>query len=144
VRVLFDTSVLLAALIQPHPNHDIALPWLKRAKDREIEMTVSAHSLAELYAVLSTLPVSPRILPAVALRLIRENIESAASVIALSASDYWSVLKGLGKIGFSGGIVYDALILRAALKARADQLVTFNVKDFRRLSADTDITITAP
>lgn len=144
MKVLFDTSVLLAALMQPHPKHPAALPWLKRAKDGEIEMTVSAHSLAELYAVLSTLPVSPRISPAVALRLIRENLESAATVIALSASDYWSVLKGLGEIGFSGGIVYDALILRAALKARADQLLTFNVKDFRRLSTDTDITITVP
>jgi len=31
VKVLFDTSVLVAALVAAHPAHDRAFPWLKRA-----------------------------------------------------------------------------------------------------------------
>lgn len=62
-KVLFDTSVLVAALVKPHPAHTRAFPWLKKAKSGELTMIVSSHTLAEIYAVLTTLPVSPRITP---------------------------------------------------------------------------------
>lgn len=107
-------------------------------------MVVAAHTLAELYAVLTAIPVRPRISPAMALRLIRETVEPAAAAVALSSADYSAVLRNLGNLGFSGGIVYDALILKAAVKARADRILTFNISDFRRLAADVQITITAP
>lgn len=144
MKTLFDTSVLVAALVQPHPRHAAAVPWLRRAKEGEFDIVVAAHTLAELYAVLTTLSVSPRISPAMAMRLIKENVESVAKVIALSSADYSAVLRGLGDLGLSGGIVYDALILRAALKAHADRLLTFNLSDFRRLTTDNEITIAAP
>lgn len=144
MKILFDTSVFVAALVQPHPRHAAAMPWMRRAKAGEFDIIIAAHTLAELYAVLTTLPVSPRISPAMALRLIRENVESAATAITLTAADYSSVLRGLGELGLSGGIVYDALILKAAQKARADRLLTFNVSDFRRLTTDKQITIAAP
>ncbi len=57
MKILFDTSVLVAAMIEPHPFHNSAFPWLKRVKSNEIEMLVASHTLAELYAVLTTLPV---------------------------------------------------------------------------------------
>jgi len=36
-------------------------------------------------------------------------------------------------MGLSGGIIYDALIARAAEKAGAERLLTFNESDFRRV-----------
>ncbi|MBI2266134.1 MAG: hypothetical protein HYU64_13330 [Armatimonadetes bacterium] len=77
--------------------------------------------------------VSPRISPALALRLAHENIETAAAVVSLSASDYGHVLKRLGEFGFAGGVTYDALIAKAAEKARVDRLLTLNAKDFKRV-----------
>lgn len=74
MKILFDTSVLVAAVIEPHPMHTRALPWLKRARAGEFDFFVASHTLAELYAVLTTLPVSPRISPGTAWRLIHENI----------------------------------------------------------------------
>ena len=65
VKALFDTSVLVAAIVDGHPKHEKALPWLSKAKAQEIEFIVSSHTLAELYAVLSALPVKPRISPSV-------------------------------------------------------------------------------
>ena len=59
MRIVFDISVLVAALVQPHPFHDRALSWLKRANAEEFDLIVSSHTIAELYAVFSTLPVSP-------------------------------------------------------------------------------------
>ena len=68
MRTLFDTSVLVAACIEGHPKHERALPWLSKAKAQEFEFVVSSHTLAELYAVLTTLPVKPRISPNVSWR----------------------------------------------------------------------------
>ena len=82
MKVLFDTSVLVAALVEPRPQHHLALPWLAKAKAGEFELAVSSHTIAELYAVLSALPVSPRITPVLAWRLIHESVEPIASVIS--------------------------------------------------------------
>lgn len=133
MKVLFDTSVLVAAMVEAHPSHRSALPWLKRAKAGDVAYVVSAHTLAELFSVLSTLPTSPRPTPALARRLIRENVEAGARIVALGRRDYTVVLQELADLGLSGGIVYDALIARAARKAHVDRLLTLNPDDFRRV-----------
>ncbi len=132
MKVLLDTSVLVAGLVAPHPMHARAVPWLQKAKRREITLSVAAHTIAELYSVLSTLPVRPRIAPSVARQLIRQSIEASATLVALSPADYRAVVNDLSERGLSGGVVYDALIARAAQKARVDQLVTLDPDDFRR------------
>lgn len=133
MRVLFDTSVLVPALVQALPQHPRAAPWLERAKAGEIEFLVANHSLAELYSVLSTLPMRPRLSPAQAWTLIRENVEAAAQLIALSPADYLVTTQRVSELGLAGGVVYDALIARAAEIAGADRLLTFNEKDFLRV-----------
>jgi predicted nucleic acid-binding protein len=52
VRVLFDTSILVAAMVEAHPMHAAAWTCIKRAKDGLDSGLVAAHSVAELYAVL--------------------------------------------------------------------------------------------
>jgi len=144
MKILFDTSVLVAAIVQAHPLHNRALSWLKKAKAEEFELIVSSHTLAELYAVLSTLPVSPRIAPGLAWRLIHESVEPVATVISLSSSDYLATIKRVSDLGIVGGAVYDALIVRAARKSEADQLLTFNVDDFERIWPEGKTRITMP
>jgi len=144
VKVLFDTSVLVAALVEAHPMHQRALPWMQRAKAGEITMVVTSHSVAKLYAVLTALPVQPRITAALAWQLIHENIARAATMIALSWGDYRAVIKQLPRGGIVGGVIYDALIVRAAQKARAARLVTLNPTDFQRVWPDGHHVITAP
>ena len=85
MKTLFDTSVIIAALVESHPMHDRAFPWLRQAKANEFEFVVAGHTLAELYAVLSTLPIKPRISPLVAHRLIHENIEVSAKIVSLTS-----------------------------------------------------------
>lgn len=133
MKVLLDTSVLVAALVEPHPEHPRALPWLTKAKLKSSQLVISSHSIAELYAVLSTLPVSPRISPGLAWRLIRESIELHASIISLTSSEYLATVKHLSDLGLSGGAVYDALIVKAAQKSGVDRIVTFNINDFKRV-----------
>lgn len=133
MKILFDTSVLVAAVVEPHPMHKRALPWLQRARKKEVEFLVSSHSLAELYAVLTTLPVNPKIGPHVAQRLISEDIEASARIISLSSTDYLATIRNMSELGLTGGCIYDALIAKAAEKSGADRLLTFNVNDFKRV-----------
>ncbi len=131
--VLFDTSVLVAAMVEAHPMHHRAYVWLKKAIAKEFDFVVCSHTLAELYAVLTRLPVSPRIPPGTAWRLIKENVETTGRIISLSVADYRSTIKDLSDRGLSGDVIYDALISRAAQKSKADRLLTFNPEDFKRV-----------
>ena len=136
MSVLLDTSVLVAAMIESHPAHARALPWLQRVQDGTETGLVAAHSLAELYAILTALPVQPHIPPAVAQQLIRHNVLHRFEVVFLSDEDYVAVIDHLSDLGIVGGATYDAVILHAAAKARADQVVTLNERDFRRIYPD--------
>lgn len=133
MRVLFDTSALIPALVEAHPFHSRALPWLMRARTSEIQLLVSCHGLAELYATLSSLPVSPRITPARSAQLVQDIAAAATDLVPLSPEDYSLVVQRLSERGLSGGVIYDALIARAAEKSRAEHLLTFNPSHFRRV-----------
>ena len=131
-QVLFDTSVLVAGIVAAHPAHALALPWLQRAHRGSIGFLVATHTVAELYAVLSTLPVRPRIGPGLARQLVRENVLAKAKVVSLSAADYEAVIDEVADLGLSGGIVYDALLARAFRKSGGGKLLTLNPRDFVR------------
>ena len=95
---------------------------------------IAAHTVAELYSILSTLPVKPRLAPASVLHLIKSNVLGVFEVICLSEDDYIGLIEELAGLGIVGGATYDALILQAAANANVDQVVTLNEKDFRRVS----------
>ncbi len=124
MKALLDTSVLIAAMLPDHPAHAAASAWLAAAKQGAIAFIVSAHSLAEVYAVLTRLPRVPRITPTEAYRLIDENVLSCATVVSLSANDYENLIDKLAQEGVSGGAAYDAVIAKAADLAQVDHLVT--------------------
>jgi len=126
----------VAAIVEVHPAHALALPWLQRVKDETDSGLVAAHSLAELYAVLTTLSYRPRILPATARQLIERNVVETCEVVFLSAKDYVALLARLPDLGIIGGATYDALLLHAARKANVDRVITLNAKDFRRIYPD--------
>jgi predicted nucleic acid-binding protein len=134
VRVFFDTSVLVAAMAATHPAHARALPRLQLVKvGADTGVVVAAHSLAELYAILTRLPLQPRISPTVAQQLIEQNVLAACEVVALSEAEYAALVAHLAATGIAGGATYDALILHTAAKAGVDRVLTLNVKDFRRV-----------
>jgi predicted nucleic acid-binding protein len=144
MKILFDTSVLVAAMVEAHPRHADAFPWLQKARAGRIGYFVCAHTLAELFSVLSTLPTSPRPSPALARRLIHENVEAAARIVALSRGDYSAVVREVAALGLSGGVVYDALIARAARKGNVDRLLTLNAGDFLRVWPGGEKVIASP
>lgn len=77
--------------------------------------------------------MKPRISPTMAYDLIQRNVFDLCEVLPLSADDYRAVIKHLSDEGITGGVTYDAVILSAAIKGKADRIVTLNGDDFRRI-----------
>ncbi len=144
MKCFVDTSVLVASLVREHGHHARAMPVIRRIVGGQDQGIVAAHSLAEVYAVLTTLPVSPRIGPDTAEKLMRDNVLASFEVVALTAREYAQFVTSLADRMVVGGSVYDALILAAALKSAADRVYTFNVTDFVRLAPELRDRIVAP
>ena len=135
MKVLFDTSVLVAVAIEEHPKNSESLLWLRRVKTEVIEGFISTHTLAELYATLTRLPRRPRIKPESAQQLLEENLKQFNRVV-LTAEDYQETIALMVSLNLPGAGIYDALIAKSALKAGADVLLTLNPNDFTRLGED--------
>jgi predicted nucleic acid-binding protein len=95
---------------------------------------VAAHSIAEIYAKLTRIRFTGRMLTAKEVRrVLADNIESVFSVISLSGDDYVTVVDSLAEKNLVGGIIYDALIVYAGIKAGADHILTLNPRHFRAI-----------
>ncbi len=136
--VLLDTNVLVAAFVATHPHHSAAIHWFQLAEKKKISIMVAAHSIAECYAVLTRLPLSPKISPAVAYRILRDNAKKMGKLVTLDPQEFMDIAEDLSLLGLSGGIIYDAIILKTAQQHHAEKLVTFNRKHFLQLCTDGD------
>lgn len=143
MRVLYDTSVLVAALLVKHPNHNRAFPELELAKRGKVQGYLSTHTLAELYAVMTRLPQPLKVLPEEAQALISDLMEYLTPV-SLLPEEYHSAIAEMVKFQLIGGGIFDALIAQAALKAKVDCLITLNPKDFTRLGEEVATMVKVP
>lgn len=144
MKVLLDSSVLVAALLEAHPDHGPSRSWLRRARAGEVALVVAAHSLVETFSVLTRLPLRPRVAPATARAALRESVSRHATVATLTARETESVLDRLAERALGGGLVYDALVIRVAEKAGVERLLTWNLSHFRRLWPDAGDRLAAP
>lgn len=63
MKVAFDSSVLVAAMVSTHRDHARAVVWLDAVSTGAVQGVVSVHAPGELWSVLTKLPVSPPISP---------------------------------------------------------------------------------
>jgi len=92
------------------------------------------HSIAEVFAALTRLPVRPRIHPVEAARIVTENILTHFEVVSLRKEDYLEAMNTMASGGWSGAKIYDALLLRCAASCPVERIYTFNLGDFRLLA----------
>ena len=144
MKTLFDTSLIVAGVVESHPMHARCLIWLQRAKAGDFDSFVASHSLAETFAVLTTLPVKPRISPLLAQTIIDNNLRTIAKIVPLTVADYFRTIQTMTELGLSGGTVYDALITTVAQRLAVDKLLTLNTDDFHRVWPEGDQVITTP
>lgn len=142
MSVLYDTSSLVAALLELHPRHAWARTQIDRTRTPNFTALISTHSIAELFSVLTRHPQAQ-----VPPRLAAEAIERALTrfeVVELNREDYRLAVQRLGELGIQGGAIFDALIAEAALKAQVDELITLNPKHFLRLGERISRLVRAP
>ncbi len=92
------------------------------------------HSIAEVYASFTRLPVQPRIHPFEAARIVIENLLPHFKVVSLGKEDYLEAMNTMASGGWTGAKIYDALLLRCAAKCAVERIYTFNLGDFKQLA----------
>ena len=143
MRVFFDTSVLVPAVVDQLANHEAALDALLNHTAGAHRGYCSTHALAECYAALSALPLQRRILPNEARQLIEESILGRVTAVPLTAEDYALALRRVTEGGLPSGAVYDAVHVCCAERISIDRILTYNLGDFERCRPR-GIVITAP
>lgn len=133
MRYLFDTNILVSSSVVVHPHHSEAFNLYSRSIEQKDDIFISAHTIAELYSIFTTLPIlHPKMSGEEANILIRDILKHV-SVVPLTSGDYKKVLSKLTKLDLKGGIIFDALIAHCAQKIKCDKLYTLNTKDFIRV-----------
>lgn len=143
MRTLFDTSVVVAALVDQLGTHQAAFREFRRHSSGENAGFCSTHALAEIYATLTALPLQRRISPDDARRLLEETVLARLAVIPLGSADYRAVLRRVADQGLGSGAIYDALHAHCARKESVDQILTYNLHDFERFDLE-GILVAAP
>jgi predicted nucleic acid-binding protein len=102
VRVLFDTSAIIPGLVNEHANHLICLPYLNQAKSGQIKGLLSTHSLAELYSVLTRMPIKPK--PSVqVVEAILNDLLKYLEPVPLLSQDYQAAIANMVAFNLPGG-----------------------------------------
>ena len=133
MKVFFDTSVLVAAFRGDHVHHERSLRVFAASTTKDA--ACSMHTLAELFAVLTALPVKPPISPEHAM-LFLDEIRARLTPISLDSEDYYQTLRAAAERGLSGGRIYDALLLCCAKKCNAQTIYTWNLRHFEAIAPE--------
>ena len=129
----FDTNLLIAATIHEHIHHHAAMTRL--VKLAATGGACSAHTLAEAYNNLTKFGKGYGRSPADTL-MVLQYVRDTFPLVTLTPRETVSAIEGVVKLGLSGGIVYDALLMACARKIDASAIYTHNVKHFRRVAPD--------
>jgi len=141
MREFFDTSVLIAAFWAGHPDHLASLKRLSAAS--RVRSACGIHTLAEVYATMTALPVKPPI-PPEQVMLFASEVRDRLTLVSLDDSEYFEAIKTSAERGFTSGRVYDALLLACAVKVRAQIIYTWNLGHFRAIAPQLGSRIRTP
>ena len=136
MREFFDTSVLVAAFWGGHRDHAASVKLLGAANKKQ--SACAMHTLAEVYAAMTALPIRP-ILPPEQVMLFVQEVRDRLTLVPLDESEYFETIQQAANAGFTSGRVYDALLLRCAVKVKAQTIYTWNLKHFQAIAPALEI-----
>jgi predicted nucleic acid-binding protein len=131
--IFLDTSIFVAAAQTRHIHHKPSAKLLKQASHKDA--AASLHSLAETYNVLSGMPPPFRLPPMAVVRII-EQMRARVRLISLTETEYASTIERIAGQGLTGGMVYDALLMRCARKAGATRIYSWNARHFKLIDPE--------
>jgi predicted nucleic acid-binding protein len=141
VKAFFDTSVLVATFYASHQHHRASIDLLTRFSKED--GCCAAHTLAEIHATLTGRTGKERVSGEQA-SLFLGDVRERLTLITLNQAEYLKALEACSALGVVGGGIYDALLAHCAMKADAENIYTWNVRDFLRLGADVSGRVKTP
>lgn len=129
----FDTSVLVGALLQTHPNHKECLAIFEQTRDR----ITCAHTLAEVF---STLTAHYKVPNSAAAEITLGLLEKLA-IEPLSLNEYETAIAEARQRGIMGGGIYDSLHATYARQRSARRVITRNLGHFQHAAPDIEIVV---
>ena len=141
MRAFVDTTVLLAAANADHPHYEPSRTLVLGLRPRQD--ACAAHSLAELYSTLTRMPFPQRRNASEAMLFVAD-VQAHLTPIALTPGEYFAAISEYSAMGIVGGAIYDALIARCALKARAEKIFTWNIRHFRQFGPEVEKKLRTP
>jgi predicted nucleic acid-binding protein len=133
VRVFCDTSVLIPLFYGDHQHHEASIGAVERLQPGG--GFCGSNNLLEVYSCLTRMPGRFRV-SAERARLFITGLRDRFQAVALTPEEYSSMLDQQSAAGITGGATYDAMIARCAVKAEAETLLTWNLRDFTRFGPE--------
>jgi predicted nucleic acid-binding protein len=131
VSVFFDTSVLLAGLIDFGPQSAPAQSLLHAVNENRVRDVATAwHCCLEFFSVATRLPPEFRLAPSDAVTLLEHEVIGKIAVHDLPAADRLALLRAAAHDAIAGGRIYDAHIAEVARAVGATVIVTDNRRHF--------------
>jgi predicted nucleic acid-binding protein len=126
-----DTGILVAAILESHPDHAACLSALEESE----RPFTNGHVLAETFATLTGFYKVP-VAAAAELTL---GLCDSLEVEALALADYETSIREARSRGVMGGGIYDSLHATFARRKKAAQIVTRNPSHFQHVAPDIEI-----
>ncbi len=133
MKAFFDTSVLVPVFYGDHVHHRASLDLFIRYE--KSGGCCGAHSLIEVYSTLTRMPGRHRISAEQAMLFIG-SIRERLFIVALTGQEYADALEAASARGIVGGGIYDAILARCAIKAKAETIYTWNEKHYAQCGPD--------
>lgn len=129
-----DTNVIVAGLLSWHEHHRPAAAAMDAAFESGASVLVPIPALFEAWAVMTRLPNPYRLAHPVAGEMLVRTFRGRCRLVGLGEAEAWQLMDRLEQGGWIGKLSYDAQVLMCAAAGGADELLTFNRRDFDRLT----------
>ena len=128
-----DTSCLVGAVLERHPQHAACL----RALQESATPVTDAHALAETFATLTGFYKVPSEAAAELTLGLKELVE----VEPLPLTDYETAISEARQRGIMGGGIYDSLHATFARRKGAKRIVTRNPSHFAHTAPELEVVV---
>ena len=126
-----DTSALVGALLEKHPQHAACLRALQEAANPVSD----AHALAETFATLTGFYK----VPSEAAAELTLGLRAVVQIDPLSLADYETAISEARQRGVMGGGIYDSLHATFARRKGAKRIVTRNPSHFAHTAPELEV-----
>ena len=126
-----DTSALVGALLERHPQHAACL----RAVQEAANPVTDAHALAETFATLTGFYK----VPSEAAAALTLGLKALVQVEPLPLADYETAICEASQRGIMGGGIYDSLHATFARRKGAKRIVTRNPSHFAHTAPELEV-----